>query len=126
MSFGIASGWNRPLVPRTVAERIGNPYVVCDVYGTGVFGGVDPAELGTALGTLYRAADAAFQVDSFGRPKIRYKSFSSRVHLVLEFNASSDDVVTGGPLHYQRACRCLGAMVNVVEKAFDEEMRTRR
>lgn len=134
MSFGIYRGWNKyhSTKAREIQPRFGYPYVGIDVYGPrrGSGGGpVDLSELGRALGTLYRAVDAVLAFDPYGLPSIRYKPLSDeygeRAHLVLEFKASSDDVVTGGPLHFNRAARCHVEMYRVLEAEFDERARTR-
>lgn len=120
MSYAIAQGWDHKTKAR-------DGYVSITVYGEREAKTLDePEKIGAALGLLYKAADAAFAIDPFGRTKVRSKFDHTAgvegykpkpyMYLLITFIASSDDVVTGGPLHRERARRCGAAMYRVVEE----------
>lgn len=101
-------------------------YVSMTIFGApGDPSTLSPERRGQIAGIMFRAAEEASALDPYGMARWSFKrgvtlGQSKRpgrpfVAHTVEWYASHDDVLAGGPIHRERADRCRAAMYAVLE-----------
>lgn len=119
-SISVADGWRQ--LPNGQRERV--PFVSLTIYGDG---GDEPSpeRLGVGMAAVFKAAEAALELDPYGKPKwtVRLDFYLYQgvrrwyVYHNLAFEASSGDVIEGGPIHRERAHACRRAMARSLDQS---------
>lgn len=110
-------------ISRTLAFQDHTEAVAVDAYGTKE-DPPGPEVIARAHAMILAAEEAALAVDPYGLPSISsgpnrpHDGVTKRVTVRLLFKVSSDDVLTGGPIHRARATEVGKAMCRALEERF--------